>query len=229
MRTPNIETEKELVARAALDLVSDGMLLGLGSGTTSWRFVELLGERVAEGLRVRGVPTSVETERRALAAGIPLVSLDDEPELDLTIDGADEFDPALNLIKGGGGHLLREKVVAAASRNMAVIVDSRKRVERLGAFRIPTEVIQFGLRPLTHRIEQRGGQWRLRRGGDGDPIRSDEGNFLIDCDFGLLDDPEELNAWLNGQAGVVEHGLFLGMATKVLVAEGDRVEVVTKR
>lgn len=222
----DIETEKELVAQAAVDLVSNGMLLGLGSGTTSWRFVELLGQRVSQGLEVKGVPTSIETQRRAEAAGIELVTLQEQPVLDLTIDGADEFDPQLNLIKGGGGHLLREKVVAAASREMAVIVDSRKRVEKLGAFRIPVEVLQFGLRPLTIRIEQRGGQWELRHGPAGKPLVTDEGNYIIDCDFGLLADPAEWNRWLNDQAGVVEHGLFVGIATQILIATGGQVEVI---
>lgn len=219
----NIDAEKELVARQALQLVTNGMLLGLGSGSTSWRFVELLGEQVKQGLRVKGVPTSSETARRATAAGIPLVTLDQEPQLDLTIDGADEFDPALNLIKGGGGHLLREKVVAAASRAMAVIVDSRKQVEKLGAFQIPVEVLQFGLKPVTNRIEQRGGKWKLRQAASGEPLLTDEQNWIIDCDFGLLSDPSELNRWLNDQAGIVEHGLFIGMATEVLMANGDQV------
>lgn len=226
MTTPTeIEAEKELVARKALELVREGMRLGLGSGSTAWRFVELLGERVRSGLNVCGVPTSSETKRRAEAAGIPLTTLDQEPELDLTIDGADEFDPHLNLIKGGGGHLLREKVVAAASREMAVIVDSRKRVEKLGKFRIPVEVLQFGLAPVCRRIEQRGGAWHLRRSGEA-PMVTDEGNYILDCDFGLLDDPRELNRWLNDQAGVVEHGLFIGIATRVLIAQAGAVETI---
>jgi ribose 5-phosphate isomerase A len=175
---------------------------------------------------VQGVPTSTETGRRAKAAGIELTTLDAHPQLDLTIDGADEFDPALNLIKGGGGHLLREKVVAAASREMAVIVDSRKQVERLGAFQIPVEVLQFGLRPVIKRIEDRGGKWKLREADVGQPLVTDEGNYIIDCDFGLLADPCELNRWLNDQAGIVEHGLFIGIASKVLIGGGGTVRTI---
>jgi ribose 5-phosphate isomerase A len=216
---------KRAAAARAVALVEDGMRLGLGTGSTASVFVELLGERVRSGLSVVGVPTSEATRRAAEAAGIPLTTLDDTPELDLTVDGADEIDPALRLIKGGGGALLREKIVAAASRRMVVIVDGAKRVETLGRFPLPIEVVSFGLgattRAVAAAIRAAGcdGPLSLRRGADGAPFLTDGGHLILDAGLGRIPDPEALARALVAVPGVVEHGLFIGLATGAVVAE----------
>jgi ribose 5-phosphate isomerase A len=223
---------KRLAAAHAVARVTDGMRLGLGTGSTAHHFVTLLGERVRAGLTIVGVPTSEATLRQARAEGIPLTDLDETPELDLTIDGADEIDDDLRLIKGGGAALLREKIVAAASRRMLVIADASKRVECLGRFPLPIEVMPFGLRATCRAIEAAlpgvgaGGEIRLRNGASGGPLVTDGGHFILDAHLGRIDRPEALGQALNAIPGVVEHGLFLGLATgAILASEKGLVEL----
>jgi ribose 5-phosphate isomerase A len=226
------EIAKEQVAAAALDLVRPGMRLGLGSGSTAARFVALLGARVAQGLDVVGVPTSEATRVQAQALAIPLASLDEIGELDLTIDGADEFDPELRLIKGGGGALLREKIVAAASRRMIVIADSSKAVKILGKFPLPVEVNKFGVAATRQSIARAAhacgidGSIELRKARNGEAFVSDGGHCIVDCAFGAIPAPEELAARLNAVPGVIEHGLFLGLASAVISAGPRGIEIL---
>jgi ribose 5-phosphate isomerase A len=219
---------KRRAAAAALDFVEDGMRLGLGSGSTAAHFVRLLGERVHDGLRIVGVATSGRTEDIAREAGVPLTTLEETPELDLDVDGADEIGPSLALIKGGGGALLREKIVASASKRMIVIADSAKRVAELGAFPLPIEVVAFGLKVTTRAIEKRTGELGLKpsitlRTRGGAPFVTDSGNRVLDASFGRIPDPEALAERLAGIPGVVEHGLFLGLADLALVASPEGV------
>ncbi|WP_062222345.1 ribose-5-phosphate isomerase RpiA [Aureimonas sp. D3] len=220
---------KDEVARAALAHVEPGMRLGIGTGSTAEAFIRALAVRVSEGLRIVGVPTSERSAKLCGELGIPLATLEDLPELDLTIDGADEVDARLRLIKGGGGALLREKIVAAASARMLVIADASKKVEHLGAFPLPIEVNGFGVLATTLAIEKAGamlglsGSIRLRMVGD-KPFITDGGHLIIDASFGLIPDPEALSAALHAIPGVVEHGLFLGLASSVLLAGPDGVE-----
>src|SRR5215218_9039053 len=209
---------KRAAAERAAALVTDGMRLGLGTGSTAALFVAALGERVRGGLSVVGVPTSESTRAQAEREGIPLTTLDHTPELDLTVDGADELDDRLRLIKGGGGALLREKIVAAASRPMVVIADGSKRVERLGRFPLPIEVVPFGLEATRRAVAAAigragcGGSLSLRTAANGGPFVTDGGHVLLDADLGRIDEPEELASALAAVPGVVEHGLFLGLA-----------------
>jgi ribose 5-phosphate isomerase A len=222
---------KRRVAEAALAYVKDGMRLGLGSGTTATQFVKLLGGRVSEGLQVVGVPTSAATGRLARQLGIPLTTLDETPELDLDVDGADEIGPGLALIKGGGGALLHEKIIANASERMIVIADERKRVPLLGAFPLPIEVLEFGMTATRRAIETAAaelglsGSLKLRQ-QDGAPWTTDEGNRILDASFGRIPDPQALADRLASIPGVVEHGLFLGFADLALVATMEGISEV---
>jgi ribose 5-phosphate isomerase A len=224
-------TLKRQAAERALALVQPGMKLGLGSGTTAWHFVDLLGARVAAGLDIVGVPTSERTREQAAALGIRLATLDDEPQLDLTVDGADEVDPRLRLIKGGGGALLREKIVAAASTRMVVIVDPTKEVANLGKFPLPIEVVPFGLAATRRHLEKLAadcrltGEMKLRRDAGGATFVTDGGHYILDCAFGSIPDPDTLAHRLDGVPGVVEHGLFIGFAKACIIADaaGTRV------
>ncbi|MBB3452943.1 ribose 5-phosphate isomerase A [Rhizobium sp. BK313] len=210
-------------ARAALAYVESGMRLGIGTGSTAEEFVRLLAEKVAAGLVIEGVPTSERTARLCVELSVPLKSLDELPELDLTIDGADEVDGALRLIKGGGGALLHEKIVAASSARMIVIADESKIVETLGAFPLPIEVNPFGLvstRILIEKAASRlglSGALNLRQSGDGN-FMTDGGHFIIDASFGRIPDAEALSIELHSIPGVVEHGLFINMATLAIIA-----------
>ena len=221
---------KRAAAERAAALVADGMRIGLGTGSTAAHLVRCLGERVREGLAIVAVPTSEATREQADKEGIPLTSLDETPELDLTIDGADEIDGDLRLIKGGGGALLREKIVAAASRRMIVIADGSKRVDRLGRFPLPIEVVPFGLgairRAVGRAVEESGcrGDLRLRTASNGEPFRTDGGHYILDACLGRIDRPEALAARLGALPGVVEHGLFLGLATGAILATGAGLE-----
>jgi ribose 5-phosphate isomerase A len=226
------ERRKREAAQRALHLVEPGMRLGLGSGTTAHHFVDLVGDKVAAGLDVRCVATSEATAALAKARGIPLATLDELPELDLTVDGADEIDPELRLIKGGGGALLREKIVAAASRRMAVIADATKLVSRLGAFPLPVEVVPFGLAATRRHIERAfadlslAGPVRLR--GEGAPFVTDGGHYILDCSLGAILDPERLAEALSRIPGVVEHGLFIDYARTAIIAGAEGVEVLDR-
>jgi ribose 5-phosphate isomerase A len=220
------EEEKEAAGRAAAKLVRDGDIVGLGTGSTAYFAVVALGERVKAGLKIIGIPTSVHTADLARAVGIPLTTMDDHPEIDITIDGADEVDPKLNLIKGGGGALTREKVVASASKKMVVVADSGKIVSVLGKFPLPVEVIAFARTVVERKIVSLGGSPKLRVKTDGSPFVTDNGNQILDCSFGKIADPPALARELNGMPGVVEHGLFIGLAKLVLVGTGSAVAEV---
>ncbi len=223
---------KLMAAEKALVFVESRMKLGLGSGSTAAKFVALLGREVQKGLEVLCVPTSEATASQARALGIPLATLDDAPFLDLTIDGADELDGQLRLIKGGGGALLREKIVASASDRMVVIADSSKKVETLGAFPLPVEVARFGVTATRNMIEMLAadagcrGEIRLRLGVDGQPYVTDGGNYIFDCLFGRIDDPESLDEALKFIPGVVENGLFLSIADVAIIAGPDGIVVL---
>ncbi len=220
--------EKRLAAERSLEYVRDGMCLGLGSGSTAAIMLELLGQRVRDGLRVRGVPTLETSRQLAERVGIPIVTFDDVSCLDLAIDGADEVDPQLNLIKGGGGALLREKIVASLSRRVVIVVDSQKLVPRLGAFPLPVEVVRFAWRPLAQRLADLGATPTLCAGRDGCPYVTDEGNYILDCAFGRIDDPAALAARLDAMPGVVDHGLFVGLADTVIVGRGEGTDVIDR-
>ncbi|MGO9405624.1 MAG: ribose-5-phosphate isomerase RpiA [Terriglobales bacterium] len=215
--------EKEAAGRAAAELVHDGDIVGLGTGSTAYFAVIALGERVKAGLKIVGIPTSIQTADLARALGIPLTTLDEHPEIDITIDGADEVDPKLNLIKGGGGALLREKVVASVTKKMVVVADSGKIVSVLGKFPLPVEIISFARTVVEKKIVTLGGSPKLRTKPDGSPFLTDNGNQILDCSFGKIAAPAALDRELSGTAGVVEHGLFIGMAKVALVGKGGSV------
>lgn len=230
----DIEAQKRQAAARALDWVKPGMRLGLGTGSTAKHFVELLGERVRGGLDVVGVPTSEVTRAQAESLNIPLTTLDETPALDLTIDGADEISPDLTLIKGGGGALLREKIVAAASAAMIVIADESKCVPVLGAFALPVEVMPFGLgatqRAIAAAVAAAGasGPLTLRRDKNGHVFVTDGGHWILDAALGRISDPKSLALGLSAIPGVVEHGLFIGMAHAAILAGETGVRVVER-
>lgn len=217
------ELEKEEAAKASLRFVHDGDVIGLGTGSTAAYVVRFLAERVHLGLKIRGIPTSEKTKQLARAAQIPLVTFEDVQQIDVTIDGADEFDPQLNMIKGGGGALLREKIVASASRLEVIIADSSKQVSVLGKFPLPVEIIPFAEALLKQKIEKLGAKARLRRSDNGNPYVTDQNNHILDCDFGQILEPAALARKLEAIPGIVEHGLFVGMANVVLLAKGGQV------
>jgi ribose 5-phosphate isomerase A len=228
------ELKRQAAARA-LEQVRDGMKLGLGTGSTAKHFVELLGERVRAGLEIVGVPTSEATRDDALRCGIRLTALDDIDRLDLTVDGADEIDPALNLIKGGGGALLREKIVASASDRMIVIADESKWVEALGRFPLPVEIIPFGLKATQRAIARAfaesgvSGQMVVRKGKDGHVFVTDGGHWIVDAHLGRIVDAPRLAGLLAAIPGVVEHGLFIGLAGMAVLAGAEGIRVVERR
>lgn len=226
------KTPKQIAGEAALDFVSSGMKLGIGTGSTAEAFVHSLAHKVRSGLEIVGVPTSERTRELCEELGVPLTTLDETPQLDLTIDGADEIDGSLALIKGGGGALLREKIVAAASRDMLVIADDSKLVNVLGQFPLPIEVNIFGLAATTEMIRSQAaamglsGAIELRTNADGDVFVTDGGHYILDASFGRIVDPEALSITLNGIPGVVEHGLFTGLASRAIVADNTRARIV---
>lgn len=215
---------KHLVAKRAVEFVEDGMAVGLGTGTTATMFIRELALRVQHGLTIRCVASSDASCDLGLSLGMDVTTLDQLPQLDLYVDGADEVGPGLALIKGGGGALLREKIVASAAKEFLVVVDSTKLVERLGRFPLPVEVIKMALPVVEPRLAALGLNPKQRKAKSGDgPYLTDEGNYILDCACGVIDDPEVLAAEIRGIVGVVEHGLFLGMATLALVAGEDGV------
>jgi ribose 5-phosphate isomerase A len=229
------DTLKRAAAMRAADLVQNGMKLGLGTGSTAEAFLEILADRMRGGLKIIGTPTSKRTEEKARSLGIPLDDLDRLAPLDFTIDGADEADHDLNLIKGGGGALLREKIVAASSKRMAVIADESKMVENLGKCPLPMEVIAFGHVTTARRIAdiaQKLGYKNLLphlRMRDGAAYRTDCGNVIYDCSFGAITDAPALAAMLSAATGVVEHGLFVGLATTLIVAGQKGVKLLERK
>lgn len=216
-------------ARAALDYVEEGMKLGIGTGSTAEEFVKLLAERVAGGLNIIGVPTSERTAKLCVELGVPLSTLEDTPMLDLTIDGADEVDANLGLIKGGGGALLREKIVAFASSKMIVIADGSKVVETLGRFPLPIEVNIFGMASTRFALEEAAkaldlaGSIVLRVDADGETFVTDGGHYILDASFSHISDPDALSLALHAIPGVVEHGMFLGLADVAIIATEDGI------
>jgi ribose 5-phosphate isomerase A len=228
------DLEKAAAARASLRFVHDGNIVGLGTGSTAAHAVRFLGERVRAGLKIRGVPTSVQTRDLASSVGIPLTTFDEIQSIglqpiDVTIDGADEFDAQLCLIKGGGGALLREKIIASASKQVVIIADSSKQVAMLGKFPLPVEVIPFAQSLVAARIAALGATVKLRKDAKGNPFVSDEGHHILDCSFGQIPDPPALARSLSDMPGIVEHGLFIGLATMVLVAKGGNVTELRPR
>jgi ribose 5-phosphate isomerase A len=215
------EDLKRQAAERAVEFVESGMVVGLGFGSTARYAVQRIAQRLAAGdLRdIVAVPTALQVEREARRLGIPLTNLDEHPQIDLTIDGADEVDPNLDLIKGGGGALLREKIVAQASRREIIVVDEAKLSEKLGTrFPLPVEVLPFARGAMAQYLEQLGAAAALRLVPSGQPFETDQGNWILDATFGPLDDPQPVADQLDRKAGVVAHGLFLGLATEVIVA-----------
>lgn len=229
MQPQNTQDQAKLAAgRTAIETyLKDGMRIGLGSGTTSHWFVRALGEKVRQGFTIAGVPTSTATRDLALEVGVPLLDLNDVDSLDLTIDGADEIDRAGRMIKGGGACLLWEKMVARVSRRMIAVVDDGKVVDRLGAFPLPVEVVRYGWRSTERELRKLLGEFGLDdrpislRGGEADPVITDSGHYLLDCKLGRIDDPDRLAPRFNEIPGVVEHGLFVGIAHEMVVGHAD--------
>ncbi len=223
---------KRAAAERALTFVEPGMKIGLGTGSTAAIFVELLAAKVKAGLDVVCVPTSEATAKQALALGIKLTTLDEEPVLDLTVDGADEIDGELNLVKGGGGALLREKIVATSSDRLIIIADAGKQVKKLGKFPIPVEVVRFGVVSTQRMIEALAsdigcdGEVTMRMGSDGKAFITDSGHFILDCAYGVLPDAQMFDDVLRQIPGVVDNGLFLGIADIVIIAGKDGVSVL---
>ena len=218
---------KEAAGRHAAEFVTDGMVVGLGTGSTALHAIRALGERVAKGLSIRGVPTSEASRRLATECGIPVVELGDIPYIDITIDGSDEVDPHLCLIKGGGGALLREKLVASYSREMIVVVDETKLVACLGAFPLPVAIVPYGFETTLKRLAIHARGLALRE-VDRRPFVSDDGLYVVDMHTAPIHNPDGLHAALKGILGVVETGLFIGLATKVVVGHPDgSTEVLT--
>jgi ribose 5-phosphate isomerase A len=217
---------KQKAARRAVEFIDSGMVLGLGTGSTTAFAVTRIGECLKSGdlKNIVGIPTSIRTEKLARELDIPLCGLDDQPLIDVTIDGADEVDPDLNLIKGGGGALLREKVVAQASRQNIIIVDESKLSPRLGTrWALPVEVIPFAVKSEENFLKSLGAAVTLRLNDKGQPYQTDQNNYILDADFGAMADPNGLASRLNERAGIVEHGLFLGLASDVIVAAEDNI------
>jgi ribose 5-phosphate isomerase A len=217
------DQEKQAAGEASLRYVGDGQVVGLGTGSTAKFAILGLGEKVRQGLKIRGIPTSVRSRDLATELGIPLTTFEEVQVIDVTIDGADEFDPQLNLIKGGGGALLREKIVASASKKLVIVTDSSKQVPVLGKFPLPVEVIKFAQALVAREIAALGAKPVLRKDDAGNAYVTDEGNHILDCSFGQIPDPATLALKLSQIPGVVEHGLFIGMASSVIMARGTQV------
>lgn len=226
----DVDILKRRAAERAVELVESGMIVGLGSGSTASHALRRTAELIQAGKLqdIRGVPTSQRIEQEARALGIPLIDLDDVEIIDLTIDGADEVDPDLNLIKGGGGALLREKIVAQISRREIIVIDDSKLSHKLGTrWHLPVEVVPFGWRTQVRYLESLGAKVTLRQ-VEGAPFKTDQGNLILDCNFGPIDDPTDLARRIKARAGIVEHGLFLHMATEVIVASISGIRRITR-
>lgn len=222
-----LKKEKEITAKEAVKHVENGQIIGLGTGSTANLAIKEIGKMVADGLEIKGVPTSDASEELAKSLNIPLLSIDDVRVIDLTIDGTDEFDADLNLIKGGGGALFREKMVARLSDREIIIADSSKRVEKLGAFKVPVEIVPIALNFAQNQIKELGGNAKIRE-KDGEVFTTDAGNKILDADFGLIENVLDISFKINNIEGVVCHGLFINLATMVIMADGDDIEVFEK-
>ena len=220
------DTEKAAAARKSLEYVKDGMIVGLGSGSTATFAIQFLGEQVRQGLKIRGIPTSRASGELARSLNIPLTSFDEVDHTDVTIDGADEVAAGLALIKGGGGALLHEKIVASSSRKLVIVADEHKMVQTLGKFPLPVEVIPFAAAPVKAQLEKLGAHPVLRAGHDGKPYITDEGNYIFDCHYEKIPDPPAVAQSLKSLTGVVEHGLFLGLASVAIVAGPNGARIV---
>ena len=217
-------SEKQLAAEAAVEYVKDGMIVGLGTGSTTEFAVKKLGEKVRNGLAIKGIPTSVVTKKLAEEEAIPLIDFSETMYIDITIDGADEIDKDLNMIKGGGAALLREKIVASVSREEIIIVSSEKYVNQLGSFPLPVEVIPFGGQVIFNQLETMGGSPDLRL-NQGQPLLTDQGNYILDCRFRQIIDAVQLEQRLNMIPGVVENGLFTALCSRMIMADGEKIIV----
>lgn len=231
MTTSQLDRLKAAAAGAAAVLVEDGMIVGLGSGSTASLAVSMLGRRVLDGLRIIGIPTSEQTDRDARRLGIPLSTLAEHDHIDVTIDGADQVEvTSLNLLKGRGGALLREKIIASASEQLIIVIDETKLVDRLGAQgSVAVEVVPFAWHATARKLQGLGASLTRRTTGEGQLFITDGGHYILDCAFGAIDDPEHLQRQLDGTIGVVEHGLFLGMASRVIVGGSQGVQVLQGR
>ena len=224
----NVISEKQLSAEAACNYVKDGMIVGLGTGTTAEFAVRKIGKLVRNGLSIRGIPTSNRTKELAEAEGIPLIDFSESMFIDLTIDGADEIDGNLNMIKGGGAALLQEKIVASVSKAEIIVVNRTKLVDQLGAFPLPVEVIPFGWQVVFNQLESLHGNPDLRL-NKGQPQVTDQGNYIIDCHFRKIENPKLLEHQLNMIPGVVENGLFINLCTKMILADGEQLIVEDRK
>ena len=224
----NVISEKQLSAEAACDYVKDGMIVGLGTGTTAEFAVRKIGKLVRGGLSIKGIPTSNRTKELAEAEGIPLIDFSESMFIDLTIDGADEIDGNLNMIKGGGAALLQEKIVASVSKAEIIVVNRTKLVDQLGAFPLPVEVIPFGWQVVFNQLESLPGNPDLRL-NKGQPHVTDQGNYIIDCHFRKIENPKLLEHQLNMIPGVVENGLFINLCTKMILADGEQLIVKDRK
>jgi ribose 5-phosphate isomerase A len=222
----DISRLKQEAAERAADYVKSGMVVGLGHGSTAAFAVKEIARLIKTGAlsNILGIPCSLQVEDEARGLGIPLTTLEEHPIIDVTVDGADEVDPNLELIKGGGGALLREKIVAQASRREIIVIDESKLSASLGTkWPVPVEVVPFGLRSQVHYLESLGARVRVRQTSHGDPFTTDQGNFILDCEFGPIADPGKVASRLAARAGIVEHGLFLGLATDLIVANAKGI------
>jgi len=222
-----MKVDKVIAAEEAVKYVKNGMTLGLGSGSTVNWFLRKLSVRVKEGLEIQGIPSSKKTEKLAKELGIPLIDFSGTTHIDLAIDGADEIDSSLNLIKGGGGSLVREKVVDACADELIIIADASKMVSQLGTFPLPIEVLPFGFEVTVENIKKLGGTSNLRRKDD-QIFVSDNGNYIIDCSFGPINDAVTLHEKLIQMVGVIDTGIFAGMADKVIVARNGEIELYSR-
>lgn len=223
----DLTNEKILAAKEAVKWLADGQVVGLGSGSSAYIAIREIGELVKQGLDIKGVPTSEKTRELAESLGIPLLKIEEVDAIDITIDGADEFTTDLHLIKGGGSFLLKEKVVASLSASEIIITDSSKKVDLLGKFMVPVEVIPYARNYVMAQLKQINGVGRVRLVDD-KPLVTEQGNYLLDTDFGLIGDPASLARQLDGIVGVVEHGLFINVATRVIMGVGDATETFAR-
>ena len=224
----NVIPEKQLSAEAACDYIKDGMIVGLGTGTSAEFAVRKLGSLVRDGLSIRGIPTSNRTKKLAESEGIPLIDFSESMFIDLTIDGADEIDGNLNMIKGGGAALLQEKIVASVSRKEIIVGSKTKMVDHLGSFPLPVEVIPFGWQVVFNQLESLNGNPELRL-NNGQPLLTDQGNYIVDCHFRKISNPKLLENQINMIPGVVENGLFINLCTKMILADGEKLIVKDRK